>query len=101
VSAHDWELAAACRLPGADPDAWYPTIGQTGDAAKTICWTACPVRTTCLEAALAEEHRANPRRVKRWGIRGGMSPDERAGIQFRRSIRSTTAARAATPIPTD
>ncbi|WP_062215685.1 WhiB family transcriptional regulator [Streptomyces sp. NBRC 109706] len=97
MTSHDWELSAACRRPGADPDAWYPTTGQTADVAKKICW-ARPSRVACLEAAMAEEHPANPQRVRRWGIRGGLDPAERAEKQRRRTI---AADRAATPTPTN
>lgn len=101
MSAYDWELSATCRRPGIDPDAWYPTIGQSPEPAKTICWDHCPVRAACLDAALAEEHPANPRRVPRWGIRGGLDAAERAEEQRRRTLRKHAAARqaATTPAP--
>jgi len=92
MAGHDWELSAACRRPDADPDAWYPTTGQSSEPAKATCWTVCPARLDCLEAALAEEHPANPRRVPRWGIRGGLDAAERAQAQRRRTVRERTEA---------
>jgi WhiB family transcriptional regulator, redox-sensing transcriptional regulator len=47
-----WQAEAACS--GKGPARWFPT--RTGDPAvgRTIC-TTCPVRTDCLEYALAHD----------------------------------------------
>lgn len=62
---------AACRQ--VDPELFYPA-GSTGPAllqiarAKAVC-ARCPVRLECLGRALDER--------KQWGVRGGMSEEER------------------------
>ncbi len=68
---------AGCGEPGLDPDIFFPDPQEdTREAiqsktlqAKTICWTMCPVRETCLQYALAMrfDH----------GIFGGLTPAER------------------------
>lgn len=90
MSAYDWELSAVCRTT--DPELWFPTLGQSNEPAVAICRDQCPVREACLEAAMAEEHPANPSRVPRWGIRGAKTAQERAALQRARTIRERTAA---------
>ena len=67
----DW-TGAACI--GHDPEIWYPdptdTIGTR--EAVTIC-QACPVRQACLDQAMREEETSGGR----YGIRGGLTPEER------------------------
>lgn len=61
-----WQRQAACR--SVDPAIFYPTTGQGSAAAKAVC-AACPVRSPCLEAALA--------RPEDDGIWGGTTPRQR------------------------
>ena len=93
MSAFDWELEAVCRTT--DADLWYPALGQSNEPALALC-RRCPVRAECLEAAMAEEHPGNPRRVPRWGIRGAKTAQERAQLQRARTIRE----RAEAAVPT-
>lgn len=50
-----WQMKAACA--GQDPDLWQPPALRTQEArdnrakAINICFTECPVRLQCLEAA--------------------------------------------------
>ena len=77
-----WQHHARCRPdhPGGtyDPELWQP-VGTTGlaleqiEEAKTICWTQCPVRTECLNAALAHAE---------VGVWGGYSEDERREMRL-------------------
>lgn len=84
-----WVERASCRTM---PTAWfYP---QRGDmlaiaVAKAIC-ARCPVRRACLDEALAVEGEYV------FGIRGGLSPDERraARASYARS-RATSSAKSA------
>lgn len=62
-----WQDAAICAQIG-DHELWYPTIGQSTTAAKSICG-GCPVRAACLDDAL--------RTRDRHGIRGGLTATER------------------------
>jgi WhiB family redox-sensing transcriptional regulator len=73
-----WQDFAACQSTGVE--LFYPPTDQDGDDAKAICF-ACAVREKCLEFALAAG--------ERFGIWGGMTPQERRYLIARR--RRTTA----------
>ena len=64
-----WRQNAACR--GIDPDIFYPADDDPADDAKTIC-NVCPVRTPCLEWALATREKE--------GVWGGATERERRRI---------------------
>jgi WhiB family redox-sensing transcriptional regulator len=72
-----WFDAAACK--GQDASLWHPDgFRNQREAAKAIaiCRT-CPVRTDCLEHALANDE---------WlGVWGGTQPSERHRIAARRT----------------
>ncbi|MFD6970710.1 WhiB family transcriptional regulator [Streptomyces sp. NPDC059949] len=69
----DWRQAAACTGLA---DLFFPHDDRRDEPqAKKIC-RRCPVRTECLNAALAEEGTAN--QWARYGIRGGLNPRQRA-----------------------
>jgi WhiB family redox-sensing transcriptional regulator len=76
-----WTQQAACI--NYDPALWYPENEGPGGpgararrtaAAKEIC-AGCPVRLTCLDAALAE-----PRGRGAYGVWGGLDEHERAQL---------------------
>lgn len=69
-----WMDEALCAQ--ADPDAWFPENGPAV-AARRIC-EACPVRSQCLEHAIAanEAH----------GIWGGLNTEERRVVARRRRL---------------
>lgn len=75
----DWQDRAACR--DVDPELFFP-IGNTGPAlaqigrAKGVC-AGCPVRTPCLEWALASGQDT--------GVWGGTTEDERRALRFQRA----------------
>jgi WhiB family redox-sensing transcriptional regulator len=83
-----WVQRASCR--GRPLAWWYP---ERGDAfavavAKSIC-RGCPVRTECLDEALAFEVEG-----ERFGIRGGLTPRDRtqlagSGSCARSSVRGS------------
>jgi WhiB family redox-sensing transcriptional regulator len=82
----NWRDSAECR--DADPTVFEPDDGGTPDDlawthARTIC-RACPVRNLCLEDALAVE---SPGQL-RFGMRGGLTPDEREQLNRRRTRRA-------------
>lgn len=70
-----WRLDAACS--GSDPELFFPdpSDGQAQAAALRVC-DGCPVAVDCLVDALAVE---TPRQI-RYGIRGGTTPADRAGL---------------------
>ncbi len=72
----DWQLHAACR--GLDSEFFFHPDRERGEAraarernAKQVC-AACPVRTQCLEHALAVR--------EPYGVWGGLAEDERAAL---------------------
>lgn len=70
---YTWHERAACRSTvhhQVDPDLFFPEPDQIDriQAAKDLC-AQCPVRRTCLDAALESGDRE--------GIRGGMTEEER------------------------
>jgi len=85
----DWRADAACV--GYDTNDFYPAdIRQLADSRRATRALAacqrCPVRSACLDDAFTTRDT--------WGIRGGMTSDERARI-----VRK--GARAATSPPVD
>jgi Transcription factor WhiB len=68
----DWRERAACR--GRDPTWWFGSPFEQAVALR-VC-ASCPVRIECLYAALVEED--GLRAAERFGVRGGMVPDQRA-----------------------
>lgn len=62
----EWWKRAACR--GVDVEVFYPEHGGSARRAVAIC-AECPVRSHCLDDALA--------RKEEFGIWGGLSPRER------------------------
>jgi WhiB family redox-sensing transcriptional regulator len=73
-SAHRsrWQDEAVCAQT--DPALFFKDRGPGKDA-KALCAT-CPVQTTCLEEAMAEE--GGLPKDRRHGVRGGLGPSERA-----------------------
>ncbi|MEV6073311.1 WhiB family transcriptional regulator [Nocardia sp. NPDC052001] len=67
-----WVQRAVCAQT--DPESFFPERGQTGHAAKKVC-ARCGVSRECLEYALAHE--------ERFGIWGGLSPNERCEVNAR------------------
>jgi WhiB family transcriptional regulator, redox-sensing transcriptional regulator len=76
-----WYQAAACRGVGADTFVFDHT--GTYETARAYC-AVCPVRTECLETALAD-----PRTHGLWG---GTSPNERKAIRLARNRASGAPA---------
>jgi WhiB family redox-sensing transcriptional regulator len=65
---------ARCAQRDQDPELWFPASGDRAAAerAKAIC-RICPVRSACLEWALAANERT--------GIWGGTTPNERRALR--------------------
>ncbi|MFJ9420001.1 WhiB family transcriptional regulator [Streptomyces sp. NPDC101227] len=79
-----WHDHATCRPTNrdqADPDMFFPEPDEMDRirAAKALC-SECPVRNTCLDAALENGDNV--------GIRGGMTEEERASLhsKFQRRL---------------
>lgn len=62
----DWYVDALC--PQTDPEVFFPSEGQSGRAAKTVCAT-CPVRSQCLDWAMEN--------CELFGVWGGVSSKDR------------------------
>ncbi|WP_432182080.1 WhiB family transcriptional regulator [Streptomyces sp. NBC_00063] len=69
-AASTWRARGACRD---DPDAMFPDGNKEGiAAAKEVCGP-CPVRRQCLRDAIET-------RDTQWGIRAGLTPQERNAV---------------------
>ncbi|MEU3597168.1 WhiB family transcriptional regulator [Streptomyces sp. NPDC006798] len=76
-----WQNQAACHTsPSGDPDLFFPEPDEIDRirAAKTLC-ARCPVRRTCLDAALENGDRD--------GIRGGLTEEERDALHSKLAQR--------------
>lgn len=75
MSSLEWHERAACA--GMDTELFFPGSGRSTDrnAALRVCGE-CPVRSDCLELALKIEGAV--RHAVRFGIFGGMTPEQRA-----------------------
>lgn len=76
-----WQDSASCASVGLD--VFYPESGNRGvwDAARSIC-SRCPVKAECLEFAL----KAEVDWPDRYGMFGGLTPEEREVIGTRRAL---------------
>ena len=71
----DW-TGAACI--GHDPTIWFPPPGAGEyERARHIC-ERCPIRERCLEVAMDWEARRGTK--SRYGMFGGLTPDERSRL---------------------
>jgi WhiB family redox-sensing transcriptional regulator len=75
----EWHAEAACR--GTDPEVFFPRTSDPRHEALALC-ASCPVRSQCLEHALAlpEDH----------GTWGGRSERARRRIRRRRILMPPT-----------
>lgn len=81
VSDPRWMDRALCVNPGASEDYW--SADEIGHAREARRWClVCPVKSPCLEAALADEIGEGEKR--RFGIRAGLNGPERFRLQKRR-----------------
>lgn len=92
----EWQDRAACK--GMDPKRWlgdkeaYVRWADFTDAVK-VC-NGCPVQAECLEWQLDFEADLAP--YERWGIFGGMTPEQRAVIARKRETAADRARAART-----
>jgi WhiB family redox-sensing transcriptional regulator len=72
LGALAWQEAGLCSQ--IDSEMFFPDKGGSTKEAKSVC-AACPVRTECLEYALARD--------ERFGVWGGKSERERRRLKGR------------------
>jgi len=79
VPRPSWQRDAACRdtAERSQVAVFFPAGNRSMQPAKTIC-AGCPVRTECLEYAIADATLV--------GVWGGTSETERDHIRYRRRI---------------
>lgn len=77
----EWQERALCSQT--DPEVFFPEKGGTTRDAKSVC-IGCPVRSECLEWALAHD--------ERFGVWGGLSERERRKLKGARSDGSAVPA---------
>jgi WhiB family transcriptional regulator, redox-sensing transcriptional regulator len=77
----EWRRAAACA--DVDPSLFFPAGGPGAGlavaAAKRVC-RVCPVRATCIADVMAWEQPSG-----RYGVVGGLSPNERQRLHLRQT----------------
>ncbi|MFF4489477.1 WhiB family transcriptional regulator [Streptomyces sp. NPDC001544] len=86
----DWRTSAACRARGVHPDAMFPERDKERiDYARTIC-AGCPVSMACLRDAINSGD-------TQWGIRGGLTPEERRAVkkEINRRLKAAEETQAA------
>ena len=78
-----WQAGAKCRsIP---VELFFPLVEQESDDAKAVCWS-CTVREPCLEFAIEAG--------ERFGVWGGLTPQERRSLVSKRRARARAAAAA-------
>jgi len=83
ASDQQWQEYGACRtVPVA---VFFPPVEQESDDAKRVC-AACSVQEDCLEFAISAG--------ERFGVWGGLDPQERRSLVARRRARLRAAAAA-------
>jgi hypothetical protein len=97
VRRSTWQANAECVTRRIDPELFFPEVGQGVDPAVLSACSACPVRTQCLRTAMRDEAALGPLdgRIRRYGIRGGLTARQRTHVAAGRKIRPlvTTATR--------
>lgn len=87
MKGDNWQTRAAC---GDDPDAMFPgTNTAKVREAKTLCG-GCPVRGECLADAMKAE--GNAGKLRRYGVRGGLTPTARRRLHEKAQRRTQAAA---------
>ena len=81
-TARKWSAQALCV--GADPEIFFPPVGDPATEARRIC-ASCPVRGQCLAYAVTAD--------EPFGIWGG------SGLRERRSLRRQLQRRGLLPAP--
>lgn len=92
-----WRAPSSVACRGEDTSLFYKGEGEGETArqgrtakARALC-QACCLRAECLEAAMAEERRGGGR----FGIRGGLTEQERKDLQTSRTLKARRAAERA------
>lgn len=83
ASDQEWQQYGACRV--VPVTVFFPAVEQESDDAKRVCAT-CSVQEECLEFAIAAG--------ERFGVWGGLDPQERRSLVTRRRARLRAAAAA-------
>jgi WhiB family redox-sensing transcriptional regulator len=73
-----WHAVAACNDPDIDPELFFHPEGETGAAKEQRIATAVAICETCPAMQLCRQDALDRRDA--YGIRGGLSEDERAAI---------------------
>ena len=83
ATGQEWQELAACRaIP---VELFFPMVEQEDDDAKKVCLD-CTVREPCLEFAIEAG--------EKFGVWGGLNPQERRSVVNKRRARARAAAAA-------
>lgn len=83
ASEQEWQEYAACL--SISVELFFPLVEQESDDAKAICGS-CMVKEPCLEFAIEAG--------ERFGVWGGLDPQERRSVVSKRRARARAAAAA-------
>lgn len=79
VTSGRWEEARACRT--ADPESFFSDSRKEREQARAVCRSKCPVIAECLSWHRRKEETADAAAgAYRWGIAGGLMPDQRRAL---------------------
>jgi WhiB family redox-sensing transcriptional regulator len=78
IHRQEWRVDALCTQVGGDM--WHVEKGESVAPAKAVC-ARCPVRSECLEDAIA--------RAEWYGVAGGLSERERRRVVRQRCSATT------------
>ncbi|WP_262701998.1 MULTISPECIES: WhiB family transcriptional regulator [Streptomyces] len=82
-----WDLNAACR--GEKTESFFLLHPLLEKAAKDLCST-CPVQAQCLDLAMQTEGGSSAE--MRFGVFGGLNPEERAALEKARRPKAKAPA---------
>ena len=88
ASNEEWQDRAACRQ--VPVELFFPPAEQEADDAKAVC-AMCEVRQPCLEFSITAG--------ERFGVWGGLTPQERRSLVAKRRSRARAAAAGEVPTP--
>lgn len=79
VTSGPWEEQSACRTT--DPELFFSDLKKDREQAREVCRSACPVIVECLSWHRRKEETADASAgVYRFGMAGGLMPDQRRAL---------------------
>ncbi len=86
ATVDDQWVEAACRADWVDASLFFPGRGESPEPAKSVC-DGCGIKASCLASAMEWEARPGNLGAGRFGIWGGMTPEERKRLAVDQELR--------------